>query len=113
MQEIEIVGPPEGVARAKELLLEQAKKIENEANVELACEQRWHRMLIGQKGESIQKIRVKYPEVQVSFPNSTAKKPDCDKVNIRGPKKDVEQVNSSSFFKLFVSFCSSAKLFHP
>ena len=47
------------------MLLEQAKRIENEASVELKIEQKWHRLLIGTKGESIQKIRVKYPEVQV------------------------------------------------
>ena len=59
------MGPPEGVAKAREMLLEQAKRIENEASVELVIEQKWHRLLIGTKGESIQKIRVKFPEVQV------------------------------------------------
>ena len=49
--------------KAKAMLLEQAKRIENETNVELVIEQRWHRLLIGQKGENIQKIRVKFPEV--------------------------------------------------
>lgn len=93
-QEIEIVGPPEGVAKAREMLLEQAKRIENEASVELVIEQKWHRLLIGTKGESIQKIRVKFPEVQVSFPTASSKSPDCDKVSLRGPKKDVEAVSS-------------------
>ena len=60
------MGPPDGVAKARDLLLEQAKRIENEASVELTIEQKWHRLLIGTKGESIQKIRVKFPEVQVS-----------------------------------------------
>ncbi|KAL5252053.1 hypothetical protein ACHWQZ_G015010 [Mnemiopsis leidyi] len=93
-QEIEIVGPPDGVAKAREMLLEQAKRIENEASVELKIEQKWHRLLIGTKGESIQKIRVKYPEVQVSFPTASSKAPDCDKVSLRGPRKDVEEVSN-------------------
>ena len=53
------------------MLLEQAKRIENEASVELKIEQKWHRLLIGTKGESIQKIRVKYPEVQVFYYDQT------------------------------------------
>ena len=101
----QIVGPPEGVAKAKELLMEQARRIENEANVELIIDQKWHPILIGTKGENIQKIRVKYPDVQVSFPTAprkadgekglpvSAKKVECDKVNLRGPRKEVQQVS--------------------
>jgi len=93
-QEIEIVGPPDGVAAARDMLLEQAKRIENEASIELTIEQRWHRLLIGAKGDNIQKIRVKFPEVQVSFPTASAKKPECDKVSLRGPREEVEQVSN-------------------
>ena len=57
-QEIEIIGSPEGVKKARDMLVEQATKIENEANVELNIEQRWHRILIGAKGENMQKIRL-------------------------------------------------------
>ena len=101
--DIEIIGSPEGVAKAKELLQEQARKIEDETTVELIIDQKWHPILIGAKGENIQKIRAKFPEVQVSFPSAprrpdgeTAKstqKTDADKVVLRGPRKDVEQVS--------------------
>ena len=33
----------DGVKKARDMLVEQAKKIENEANVELAVDQKWHR----------------------------------------------------------------------
>lgn len=93
-EDVEIIGPPDGVKKAKAMLIEQAKRIENEANVELVIDQKWHRLLIGQKGENIQKIRVQFPEVQVSFPSAGTKKPECDKVQIRGPRKDVDAVTA-------------------
>lgn len=98
--QIVIVGPPEGVAKAKEMILEQAAKLENEGQAELDIEQKWHRIMIGQKGENIQKIRVQYPEVQVSFPSSNDKTKAADKVILRGPKDDVAKVSAMMKSKL-------------
>jgi len=52
-------------------------------------EQRFHRTIIGAKGEKIREIRDKYPEVQISFPDAGKK---SDIVNLRGPREDVDSV---------------------
>eukprot|EP00116_Pleurobrachia_bachei_P002759 sb/3463021/ len=91
--EIEIIGSPDGVKKARDMLVEQAKKIENEANVELAVDQKWHRILIGAKGENMQKIRSQFPEVMISFPVAGKKDVDSNKVTVRGQKKDVDKVS--------------------
>ena len=55
----------------------------------MLIEQRFHRSIIGAKGEKIREIREKYPEVQVSFPDPGKK---SDVVNLRGPREDVDSV---------------------
>lgn len=52
-------------------------------------EHRFHRTIIGTKGDKIKEIRDKHPEVQISFPESSQK---SDVVSLRGPRKDVDEV---------------------
>lgn len=62
---------------------------ENEKTKDIIIEQRFHRTIIGAKGEKIREIRDKYPEVQISFPDAGKK---SDIVNLRGPREDVDNV---------------------
>lgn len=62
---------------------------ENEKTKDVLIEQRFHRAIIGTKGEKIREIRDKHPEVQISFPDAGRK---SDIVNLRGPRTDVENV---------------------
>ena len=55
----------------------------------MIIEQRFHRSIIGAKGEKIREIRDKYPEVQISFPDAGKK---SDIVNLRGPRESVDSV---------------------
>lgn len=86
---IRIEGDPQGVQEAKKELLELASRMvsrgpiecshggspnrctakyfvplqENERTKDLIIEQRFHRAIIGQKGEKIKEVRDKFPEV--------------------------------------------------
>lgn len=62
---------------------------ENEKTKDVLIDQRFHRTIIGTKGEKIREIRDKYPEVQISFPDAGKK---SDIVNLRGPREDVDNV---------------------
>ena len=62
---------------------------ENEKTKDVLIEQRFHRTIIGTKGEKIREVRDKYPEVQISFPDAGKK---SDVVNLRGPREDVDNV---------------------
>lgn len=62
---------------------------ENEKTKDVLIEQRFHRTIIGAKGEKIREIRDKYPEVQISFPDAGKK---SDIVNLRGPREDVDSI---------------------
>ncbi|XP_064459574.1 vigilin-like [Ornithodoros turicata] len=84
---IRIEGPPQGVAQAKEELLDMVHKLESEVTRELVVEPRFHRTLIGAKGESIQEVRRLFNQVNVTFPEPGAR---SDRVLIRGPREDVE-----------------------
>ncbi|XP_028393842.1 vigilin-like [Dendronephthya gigantea] len=86
---IRIEGSPQGVAKAKAEILEMAKKLENERSRDIIIESKFHRSIIGPKGEGMQDIRKKFPEVRVSFPEASSK---SDIVNIRGPKDQVDKV---------------------
>uniref|UniRef100_A0A8D2MAE8 Vigilin n=1 Tax=Zonotrichia albicollis TaxID=44394 RepID=A0A8D2MAE8_ZONAL len=61
---IRIEGDPQGVQQAKKELLELASRMENERTKDLIIEQKFHRTIIGQKGERIREIREKFPEVR-------------------------------------------------
>lgn len=61
---------------------------DNEKSRDILIEQRFHKQLIGQRGESIREIRDRFNQVQISLPDS-AKKSDI--VTLRGPKNDVDE----------------------
>merc|ERR1711981_28140 len=79
---IRIEGNKEGVRKAKEELESLVAKMQNEREKDLIIEARFHRQLIGPKGENIQKIRDDFAAVQISFPDLGSK---SDIVKLRGP----------------------------
>uniref|UniRef100_A0A8C5CDW2 K Homology domain-containing protein n=1 Tax=Gadus morhua TaxID=8049 RepID=A0A8C5CDW2_GADMO len=85
---VRIEGDPQGVQKARRELLEMVQRMENERTKELTVEQRYHRTIIGQKGEKIREVRDKFPEVVINFPDPAAK---SDVVQLRGPKNEVEK----------------------
>ncbi|WAR14759.1 VIGLN-like protein [Mya arenaria] len=85
---IRIEGEPNGVKQAKQELLEMAARMENEKSRDILIEQRFHRMLIGAKGEGIKATRDKFNQVQITFPDQGKK---SDVVTLRGPKTDVDK----------------------
>merc|ERR1719462_847549 len=85
---IRIEGSPEGVAAAKEEILEMARKMDNEKSRDIIIEHKYHKNIIGQKGEKVREIRERFSEVQISFPDTGAK---SDVVTLRGPKDDVDK----------------------
>ncbi|XP_065122762.2 high density lipoprotein binding protein a isoform X3 [Paramisgurnus dabryanus] len=85
---IRIEGDPQGVQEAKKELLELASRMENERTKDMIIEQRFHRAIIGQKGERIKEVRDKFPEVIINFPDPAQK---SDIVQLRGPRTEVEK----------------------
>lgn len=85
---IRIEGSPEGVAAAKHTILEMAYKMDNEKSRDIIIEHRFHKNVIGQKGEKVREIREKFPQVQISFPEAGKK---SDIVTLRGPRDDVDK----------------------
>lgn len=85
---IRLEGSPEGVAQAKKELEELVAKMENEKERDIIIEQRFHRTIIGTKGDKIKEIRERFNQVQISFPDPGEA---SDIVRIRGPKDDVDQ----------------------
>ncbi|XP_056420711.1 vigilin [Hyla sarda] len=86
--QIRIEGDPQGVQQAKKELLELASRMENERTKDLIIDQKFHRTIIGQKGERIREIREKFPDVIINFPDPTHK---SEIVQLRGPKNEVEK----------------------
>jgi len=86
---IRIEGPKEGVIRAKEMLKEMVATMENEVTQEINLEHRFHRLMIGTKGEKIREIRDKYNQVQITFPDMSKQ---SNTVTLRGPRQDVAAV---------------------
>jgi polyribonucleotide nucleotidyltransferase len=89
---IRIEGNKQGVNKAKEELEAMVEKMENEKEKDVIIENRFHRQIIGPKGENIQKIRDEYAFVQISFPDMGSK---SDIVKLRGPKADVDKCAKS------------------
>ncbi|XP_026876745.2 vigilin isoform X2 [Electrophorus electricus] len=85
---VRIEGDPEGVQLARRELVDLAQRMENERTKDLIIEQRFHRTIIGQKGEKIKEVRDKFPEVIINFPDQSQK---SDIVQLRGPKNEVEK----------------------
>merc|ERR1711972_358057 len=84
---IRIEGNKVGVDKASKELNSMVDKMENEKEKDLIIENRFHRQLIGPKGENIEKIRDDFSSVQISFPDLGVK---SDIVKLRGPKDDVD-----------------------
>ena len=61
---------------------------ENERSKDIMIDQRFHKQIIGAKGEKIREVRDRFNGIQVSFPDAVEKK---DVVTLRGPKQDVEK----------------------
>ncbi|XP_060796335.1 LOW QUALITY PROTEIN: vigilin [Neoarius graeffei] len=85
---VRIEGDPQGVQRARRELVDMAQRMENERTKDLIIEQKFHRTIIGQKGEKIKEVRDKFPEVIITFPDQSQK---SDIVQLRGPKNEVEK----------------------
>ncbi|ELV09465.1 Vigilin [Tupaia chinensis] len=85
---IRIEGESSGVQEAKRELLELAANLGNEHTKDLIIEQRFHRAIIGRKGERIHDIRKKFPDVMINFPDPAQK---SDIVQLRGPKHELEK----------------------
>ncbi|EJD75804.1 KH domain-containing protein [Loa loa] len=86
--EIKIEGNKEGVKKAIEEITEIVKRIENEKTRDILIEQRFHKQLIGAKGETVQKLREQFPSVIFSFPDPGKK---SDIVNLRGDRVEVDK----------------------
>ncbi|XP_071500490.1 vigilin-like [Diadema antillarum] len=84
---IRIEGSPEGIDQAKKELLEIAQRLENEKSRDILIEHRFHRTIIGTKGEYIKDIRDKFKQVQIAFPDPGRQ---SDVVTLRGPKQEVD-----------------------
>uniref|UniRef100_A0A8C1SJS0 Vigilin n=1 Tax=Cyprinus carpio TaxID=7962 RepID=A0A8C1SJS0_CYPCA len=85
---VRIEGDPQGVQLARKELMDMAQRMENERTKDLIIEQKFHRTIIGQKGEKIKEVRDKFPEVIIIFPDQQQK---SDIVQLRGPKNEVEK----------------------
>merc|ERR1719495_2386961 len=85
---IRIEGNKAGVEQAKKELESMVAKMENEKEKDLIIENRFHRQIIGPKGENIHKIRDEFPAVQISFPDMGDK---SDIVKLRGSKDEVDK----------------------
>lgn len=85
---IRIEGDPNGVQKAKQELLEMAQRMENEKSRDIVIEQRFHKTIIGARGEKIREIRDMFNQVQITFPDAGKK---SDVVTLRGPKNDVDK----------------------
>ncbi|XP_028847333.1 vigilin isoform X3 [Denticeps clupeoides] len=85
---VRIEGDPQGVQLARRELIEMAQRMENERTKDMIVDQKFHRTIIGQKGEKIKEVRDKFPEVIINFPDPSQK---SDIVQLRGPKNEVEK----------------------
>ncbi|XP_011604975.1 vigilin [Takifugu rubripes] len=85
---VRIEGDPKGVQLARRELSEMVQRMENERTKDLIVDQKFHRTIIGQKGEKIKEVRDKFPEVIINFPDPAQK---SDIVQLRGPKNEVEK----------------------
>ncbi|XP_072522982.1 vigilin [Salminus brasiliensis] len=85
---VRIEGDPQGVQLARRELVDMTQRMENERTKDLIIEQKFHRTIIGQKGEKIKEVRDKFPEVIINFPDQSQK---SDIVQLRGPKNEVEK----------------------
>uniref|UniRef100_A0A0K0ES91 K Homology domain-containing protein n=1 Tax=Strongyloides stercoralis TaxID=6248 RepID=A0A0K0ES91_STRER len=88
-EDIVVEGKKEGVKKCIDQIQEVVKKMENEKSRDIIIEQRFHKNIIGNKGESINKLRQQYPSVSIGVPDASSK---SDIINIRGNKNEVDKV---------------------
>ena len=88
----------EGNKAEMESVVEQLKKlihrVENEKSEDVKIEHRLHRMLIGQNGDNIKKLRDAYPDVLINFPENKSGAGVVGRselVNVRGPQDQVDK----------------------
>jgi len=89
---VRIEGNKAGVDKARLELQGMVDKMENEKEKDIIIENRFHRQIIGPKGENIIKIRDEFASVQISFPELGNK---SDIVKLRGPKDEVDKCAKS------------------
>ncbi|XP_014294647.1 vigilin [Halyomorpha halys] len=85
---IRIEGDKNGVAQAKQELEDMISKMELEKEKDVIIDCKYHRSLIGQKGENIREVRDKFSQVQIFFPSPDQK---SDIVKLRGVKDEVDK----------------------
>ncbi|KRZ09939.1 Vigilin, partial [Trichinella zimbabwensis] len=85
--EVRLEGKKAGVVKAKEEIQLLAEKKENEKIRDILIDSRFHRMMIGVKGEHVRDLRQRFPNVVVNFPDQGRK---SDVVSLRGPKNEVD-----------------------
>lgn len=61
---------------------------DNEKTRDILIEQRFHKQIIGQRGDGIKEIRDQFNQVQISLPDPVKK---SDIVTLRGPREDVDR----------------------
>uniref|UniRef100_A0A0N4ZK99 Vigilin n=1 Tax=Parastrongyloides trichosuri TaxID=131310 RepID=A0A0N4ZK99_PARTI len=88
--DIFIDGKKEGVKKCVQHIKDLVSRMENEKTRDIIIEHRFHKKIIGNKGESINKIRQQYPSVNLYFPD--ANESTCDIIQIRGNKAEVDKV---------------------
>ncbi|BES96901.1 Hypothetical protein domain [Nesidiocoris tenuis] len=85
---IRIEGDKEGVTAAKQELEDMIAKMELEKEKDVIIDSKYHKMLIGQKGEAIRETKEKFSQVLITFPQQDSK---SDIVKLRGPKDEVDK----------------------
>ncbi|KRY35703.1 Vigilin [Trichinella spiralis] len=85
--EVRLEGKKAGVVKAKEEIQLLAEKKENEKIRDILIDSRFHKMMIGVKGEHVRDLRQRFPNVVVNFPDQGRK---SDVVSLRGPKNEVD-----------------------
>jgi KH domain len=63
---IRIEGSPQGVEQAKAELMEMVAKMENEREKDILIDHRFHKNIIGAKGEKIREIRDMFHQVWIN-----------------------------------------------
>lgn len=61
---------------------------ENERSKDILIDNKYHKLIIGTKGDKVREVRDRFNGIQISFPEPGDKK---DIVGLRGPKEDVEK----------------------
>jgi len=84
---ITLEGVPKDVETAKKELMDIITKLENEKEKVINIDSRFHRLLIGTKGDKIREVKEQFPNVQINFPDQGQR---SDVVKVRGPKDEVD-----------------------